>query len=196
MSIVLKTCLVIVVCSMALSGCAAAVKPPTVMVTGFHAGAIDQLVVLPVVDHRIDKSSGLDLDEAVLPLAERSLTDKHYPHTVVRDRAIIEQVTPVVLESPSRDWVSTLGPSGSRWLLLLVVEDASSSLSFGSTGNAEMSGYLFDKEQRTVVWRNKELSRVGQGGLIGMAMKGMMARTAVEAATREMFRALPFHHEK
>jgi hypothetical protein len=166
------------------------------MAPGFHAGAIDQLVVLPVVDHRIDKSSGLDPDGLVLPLAERHLADKSYPHRIIRDRAMIQPVTPVVLESPSRDWVSTLGPLGSRWVLLLVLEDAASSFSFGSTGHAEMSGYLFDKNQRTIVWRNKELSRVGQGGLIGMAMKGMMERTAVETATNEMFRALPFHHEK
>ena len=196
MSMVWKTYVLIAVCSVTLGGCAAAVKPPTAMVTGFQASTIDQLVVLPVVDHRIDKSSGLDLDGVILPLAERHLTDKYYPHTVVRDRAIIEQVTPVVLESPSRDWVRTLGPSGSRWVLLLVLEDASSGLSFGSTGNAEMSGYLFDKEHRVVVWRNKELSRVGQGGLVGMALKGMMERVAVEGATNEMFRALPFHHEK
>ena len=196
MAMVWKTCVLIVVCSMSLGGCVSAVKPPTVMVASFHASAIDQLVVLPVVDHRIDTSSGLDLDGLVLPLAERQLTDKYYLHTIVRDRAMIQQITPAVLESPSRDWVSTLGPSGSRWILLLVLEDSSSSFSFGSTGNAEMSGYLFDKEQRTVVWRNKELSRVGQGGLIGMAMKGMMEHTAVRVATNEMFRALPFHHEK
>lgn len=196
MSMVWKTCGLMVVCSMSLSGCVSAVKPPTMTATGFQAQVIDQLVVLPVVDHRIDKSSGLDLDGLVLPLAERHLTDKYYPYTVVRDGAMIQQVTPVLLESPSRDWLSTLGPLGSRWVLLLVLEDVSSSVSFGSTGHAELSGYLFDKDQRTVVWRNKELSRVGQGGLIGMAMKGMMEPTAIKAATNEMFRALPFHHEK
>jgi len=191
-----KLVLWIALCSVTLGGCVSAVKPPTMLKPGFESRAIDRLVLLPVADHRVDKSSALDLDAWVFPIAEKQLTDKRYAYVVDRDRAMVDRLTPEALESPSQEWLRTFGPSGSRWVMVLVLEDSSSGLTFGSTGNADMSGYLFDKEQGSLVWRNKEHSRIGQGGLIGMAVKGLMERGAIEAAAIEMFRALPFHHQK
>ena len=178
----------------AMWGCVTA-KPADFMAPQFQPSQVNSLVVLPVLDHRVDRQGVMDLDARILPIVERELTRLGYGYVVVRDRHSIEGIAREDLESPSSEWIGTLGPPGTRWVMALVLEASSSSLTFGSTGLAEMTGYLFDKQTHTLLWKNKELSQVGQGGLLGMAMKGMMEELAIETAAELMFRALPIHHE-
>lgn len=175
---------------MVMWGCVTA-KPADFMAPQFQPSQVDKLVVLPVLDHRVDRQGVLDLDARILPIAERELTRLGYGYVVVRDRQSIEGIAREDLESPSSEWIGTLGPPGTRWVMTLVLEASSSSLTFGSTGLAEMTGYLFDKQTHTLLWKNKELGQVGQGGLFGMMMKGMMEGWAIETAAELMFRTLP-----
>jgi hypothetical protein len=161
------------------------------MAAGFDAVMVDRVYVLPVLDHRIDQSKLLKLDDWVLPIAERSLEKRGYVYEVYRDRSLVSSITRYSLEAPAREFIESLPPQSARWVLVLALDDSSSKLTFGSTGNAEMSGYLFDKQNAELSWWNKELGRVGQGGLIGMAVKGLMERSAIEQAARKMFQTLP-----
>jgi hypothetical protein len=166
-------------------------KPADFVAPEFRASQVEQLAVLPVLDHRIERQGSIDLDAQILPIAERELTRLGYAYTIVRDRHAIERIERGDFEHPSPGEIAALEPSTSRWLLALVVESSASSLTFGSTGTAELTGYLFDRQARVLVWKNKELGRVGQGGLLGMALKGMMEGAAIEQAAMQMFRALP-----
>jgi hypothetical protein len=173
-----------------ISGCATT-KPADFIMTGFDCTTVDSVAVLPVLDQRIDKSKQLDLDDWVLPIAERSLKKLGYSYNIERDRSLLSNISQDDLEAATGNFIASLPPVGSRWTLVLALDDSSSKMTFGSTGNAEMSGYLFDKKNGQLTWRNKELGRMGQGGLIGMMMKGMMERGAIEQATIQMFQTLP-----
>lgn len=173
-----------------ISGCATT-KPADFIMTGFDCTTVDSVSVLPVLDQRIDKSKQLNLDDWVLPIAERSLKKLGYSYNIERNRSLLSNISQDDLEAPTGNFIVSLPPAGSRWILVLALDDSSSKMTFGSTGNAEMSGYLFDKENGQLTWRNKELGRVGQGGLMGMMLKGMMERGAIERATNQMFQTLP-----
>ena len=172
-----------------ISNCAT--KPPDFVAPGFTSAQVDMLCVLPVLDHRVDQSKQLKLDEWVLPIAERNLEKKGYIYSIQRDPSLVEAISRDTLEAATPEWIASIEPQASRYILMLVLEDSSSKLTFGSTGSAELSGYLFDKQSRSLVWRNKELARLGQGGLIGMAMKSTMERSAIEQATIQMLRTFP-----
>ena len=157
----------------------------------FNADTVDRVYLLPIVDHRIDKTKALKLDEWLTKRAENALTERGYPAVLVEDRATVEHISRDDLETPAADWVGSLEPASARWIMLLVLEDSIAKTTFGSTGSAEMSGYLFDRNDKTLAWRNKETGQFGQGGLIGMAMKGVMERSAIERAASNVFQGLP-----
>ncbi len=173
-----------------MSGCATT-KPADFILAGFDGKTVESVTVLPVLDHRIDQTKQLKLDKWVLPHAERSLKKRGYKYNVEQDRSLLLNISHDTLEVPTEEFIKSLPPESARWVLILVLDDSSSKMTFGSTGNAEMSGYLFDKGNSRLAWRNKEIGRSGQGGLIGMALKGTMERTAIEMATIEMFKTLP-----
>jgi hypothetical protein len=185
---ILVACFILVAVSM--SGCATT-KPADFVMDGFDSAAVDSLAVLPVLDHRIDKKKQLKLDDWVMPIAKRSLKKLGYAYSLEKDRSVLLGISQDDLEAPTNDFIASLPPSNARWILILSLEDSTSKMTFGSTGNAEMSGYLFDKEIGQITWRNKEVGQAGQGGLIGMTMKGLMERSAIEMAAGQMFQALP-----
>jgi hypothetical protein len=75
--------------------------------------------------------------------------------------------------------------------MVLVLDDVVTKLTFGSTGNAEVSGFLFDKQAGEIVWRDKGIGKVGQGGLLGMAMKAGMDGAAIDAAVGNLIASVP-----
>jgi hypothetical protein len=93
-------------------------------------------------------------------------------------------------------WIKRLGTPSSRWVMVVCLLDVHSKLTFGSTGNAEISGYLFDKEKPELVWSGKSVGRAGQGGLLGMTMKGAMKSAAMGTAVVNLVDLLPKHPKK
>lgn len=172
-----------------VSGCA--MREPDFLATGFDSATVEKIHVLPVLDHRIDQSKKLDLDDTVRPVVKRSLRRLGYSFELHRDRSLVSTITRDALEAPTLEFIASLPPQSARWVLLLVLNDSSSKFTFGSTGNAEMSGYLFDKQIGELSWRNKELSRTGQGGLIGMILTGWMQEIAIYEAAKQMFQTFP-----
>ncbi|MCK4565330.1 MAG: hypothetical protein KAU94_11735 [Verrucomicrobia bacterium] len=161
----------------------------------FDAQSIETVHVLPVLDHRIDQSKSLKLDKWVHPVVERSLKQRGYSSSFHTDPALAAWISRDMLESPNSEFVARLQPQAAKWILLLVLEDSQSKMSFGSTGTAEMSGYGFNKETGEMVWRDKEVGKCGQGGLAGMMVKGFMERSAIEMATTEVLQTIPVREE-
>ena len=177
-----------------VSGCATT-KPADFIATGFDCADVDSVQVLPVLDLRVDQSEQLDLDKLVFPIAENFLEDRGYPYTLEPDRSFLSDISRDDLEAPTREFITSLPPAPAKWVLVLSLDASSTELGFGATGNAEMSGYLFDKQNGQLTWRNKELGRVGQGGLIGLAMQGLMEESAIQQANRLVFQALPYRNQ-
>lgn len=173
------------------AGCAAKLPPPEFIAADYNANAIEQIAVLSVVDDRIDTEKEVKLDKWVKPFAKRRLKKAGYEFSFETDPQFVEAVSADGLEDEDPEMISSLGPDGNRWLLLLVLHDSSSKMTFGSAGAAEMTGYLFDKEKGVVVWRNKEFAEISQGGLMGMALKGVMQRSAIEMTTDKILQGLP-----
>ena len=181
----------IVALVLGLAACAS--TPPQIeyAADNFDATAMDKVVLLSVVDHRVDKSKEVKLDKWVEPFAKKRLKKAGYEYEIDTAPAYVEAVTLDGLEDADAEMIASLGPDGSRWVMLLVLQDASSKMTFGSTGAAEMTGYIFDRETNTIAWRNKEFAEFSQGGLMGMAMKGAMQRSAIELATDKILKGLP-----
>lgn len=173
-------------------GCAAA-KQPIFLSSTFGQERVGNVFVLPIVDQRFNKEPALPkLDKWVQGTVKGQLKRKKYTFTLVSDRSIIDNITEEDLKEADAEWVRNLGPSGSRWVMVVVLLDARSKLIFrGSTGDAEVSGYLFDKKDGSMLWRDKGIEKSGFPGLIGMAMKKWMLGDAIRMATFELMRSFP-----
>jgi hypothetical protein len=152
--------------------------------------AIGELSVLPLVDARAGKKADINLahvQEAVV----KALTRKHYPATAASSNGDAGQIAEEDLAGAQSTFVKKLGPAEMRWVFVFCLEDVASKITFGSTGNAEMSGYLFDKDSGELLWSGKGVGKAGQGGLLGMAMKGAMNGAAVDEAISDLMRQIP-----
>jgi len=108
------------------------------------------------------------------------------------NRSGLADMTSDDLADPDAAWVGQLGAPEVRWAMIVSLVDVTSSMVFfGSTGNAEVIGYLYDKKDGTLVWRDKGAAQVGQGGFIGMALKSEMDEAALAEAIDRLFASFP-----
>jgi hypothetical protein len=165
---------------------------PDQLLPGFTPAEVDHVAVLPVLDNRIERAKARDYQKWVIrEEVEPSLKHKGYSFTIYTDPSLVASVTRPQLANPSPEWIARLEPKHERWILLVAVNDSTAKLTFGSTGNAELQGFLFDKVRKSVVWREQAIGREGQGGLIGMTMIGVVERSAVEKAAKNVMASLP-----
>jgi hypothetical protein len=143
--------------------------------------AIQNLSVLPIVDARAGEKKGVDLGK-LQEAAVRALKHKHYPVSSAATSGEAGTIAVEDLEKPAPAFISKLGPKEERWVMVICLDDAASKMTFGSTGSAEVTGYVFDKDRGESIWRAKGIGQIGQGGLMGMAMKGAMKGEALNMA--------------
>lgn len=175
-----------------LFGCAATTREPMFLSDSFSEERIDKIIVFPVVDLRFEKQKELaSLDKWVHGKIKGALKPKKYEFSLLKDRELVNDITEEDLADPNPDWIRQLGASDYRWIFLPILNDATSKTTFGSTGNAVVSAVLLDKQKASVIWKDKAIGRKGQGGLIGMAMKGKMEQAAIEKATKELMKSFP-----
>lgn len=153
--------------------------------------AIEQIVILPVVDSRAGKKERIDLDRWLRKTARKELLRKNYHVSLADTTGKAGAIADEDLADAKPDWVKSLGPPDSRWVMVVGVSDVRSKTTFGSTGNAEVFGVLYDKEHGSALWDGKGVGQVGQGGLLGMAMKGAMSPSAIQIATTNLLRSMP-----
>ena len=151
---------------------------------------MDTVYVLPVVDARTDKKLDLKVDQLQKTMTD-SLKRKRYDTVVLSGSHLLAGLTDEDLRDPTHDWIGQTGPSEARWMMLLVVTELSRKLTFGSTGNAEVSLAILDRHQGTVVWEDKALGRAGQGGLLGMMLVSTMDDEALATAVRQVMHKIP-----
>jgi len=57
-------------------------------------------------------------------------------------------------------------------------------------------GALFDRQKGKLVWRAVGTAQAGQGGLLGMAMKGAMTDEAIGEAVKDLCTMMDKHSKK
>ncbi len=122
--------------------------------------------------------------------AVKILTKKRYNAIPAAGAGEVGEILEPDLATPAPDWVKKLGPADARWVMVVVLADARSKITFGSTASVELNAYLFDKNTGELLWKSQAVGKSGQGGLIGMAMKGSNESMAVAAATSKLFKTL------
>jgi hypothetical protein len=152
--------------------------------------AIDQITIIPAVDLRAGKKDTVNL-EKLDKMAEGVLKRKNYSAARTDNKGIIGDIAEEDLNDAKPEWIKRLGPADARWVMVLGLNDVHSKMSFGSTGNAEVVGFLFDKQDGSVLWKGTGIGQAGQGGLLGMAMKGAMSEAAIETAVGNLLNDIP-----
>lgn len=152
--------------------------------------AITNISVLPIVDARAGDKAKVDLGKLQENLVS-ILKHKRYHASAADTSAETPQIAPEDLESPTPDFIRKLGPPNDRWVMVVALDDAISKIGFGSTGNAHVSGYLFDKEKSELMWKGNGVGQAGQGGLLGMALKGAMQGAALGDAVTKLLNGVP-----
>ena len=174
----------------ALGGAVCAAKKAPKMPPDPKFLAIANTSVLPIVDARAGTKAGVNLaglQRNVVKLLDR----QHYPASAGGSGGSAGQIAEEDLQGATAAFVKKLGPADARWVMVVCLDDVASKITFGSTGNAEVSGFLFDKESGELLWSGKGVGQAGQGGLIGMGMKGMMKGEALDAALANLIARLP-----
>jgi hypothetical protein len=162
--------------------------------------AIDQIVILPVVDARASKEKEkIDINKINKWLrgsAERVLKKKNYSVSLADSTGQVGEIQEEDLTDSKPEWVNRLGVPEARWVMVVGINDVHSKTTFGSSGNAEIFGFLYDKQDGSTVWKGTAIGRFGQGGLLGMAMKGAMSESAIQTAATNLLSELPKHPKK
>lgn len=153
---------------------------------------IESISVLPIVDARAGKKADVNLEKlqgGVVKVLKR----KHYTADGASISGDAGEIAIEDIEAAKPEYVKKLGPSSERWVMIIFLDDVVSKITFGSTGNAQLSGYLFDKSNGDLIWQAKGVGQAGQGGLMGMTMKGMMKGEALNAAMYSLLASIPKH---
>lgn len=163
-------------------------KPPKQIDPRFTA--IENIVILPAIDARSGKKENVKLED-VQKSTLKGLEKKHYKVSLSDNAGTVGEITEEDLKDAKPDWIQKLGPAEARWVMVVCLGDVASKMTFGSTGNAEVSGYLYDKQTATLVWKDKGIGQAGQGGLAGMMMKSSMKGEALHAAIYNLLSSIP-----
>ena len=175
-----------------ISGCAIEPKEPIYLDPAFAEKNICEfVVVLPVFDARKDRSVEIDVNKIVRPYVKEILEDKNYEVLLVSDFGKVANITYDDIEIADPTWINSLGPDDAKWVLLLTLEDLTSVLTFGSAASAEMHGILFDKLSGSIIWKDKGIGRGGQGGILGMLIKGLVTEGAIKESVSDLIRSFP-----
>jgi len=152
--------------------------------------AIDQIAILPVVDTRAGKKEKVNF-ESLRKTTVNNLKGKNYVVSLTEDTGKVGEIVEEDLNDSKPEWIKGLGPSEARWVIVVGLSDVHSEVTFGSTGNAVVFGFLFDKQDGSVLWKGTGIGQAGQGGLMGMAMKGMMKGAALDSAMANLLVGIP-----
>jgi hypothetical protein len=171
-------------------GCAPT-KQAIYLDSNFQKLVIDNIALMPPVDIRIDTSEDANTNDFIRKIAMNDLMEKGYGVINIRSMGNLLITKDDFLNSIDSISIKRIGSTNNRWIMFIVLIDVSTTLTLGSTGNAEVAGYLFDKKNGILVWKDKGIGKVGQGGLIGMAMKSGMAEYAINDAIINLMSSFP-----
>ena len=190
LKVYLSRSIVLVVLAMSVS-CATSSKQPIYLMPDFSAKSIENITLLPPIDARADKRITVNLPKQLNEKTAKILRKLGYRVVLSEDWGEAGEPVEEDLRNAAPEWIKLLGPPEGRWVMVVCLVDVITKLTFGSTGNAEILGYMFDKEAGSMIWKDKGIGQTGQGGLAGMLMKGGMDNTAISIALSDLLASVP-----
>lgn len=170
-----------------LAGCAVT-QPAFYRASEFKPESIGQIALLPAVDARIDKNVTVNLEKRLRGDAAMILKRKGY--AVVLNGASRETValTNDNLRAADPALIKRLGPPGARWIMVLALIDLNV---VGGNDKVEVSGFLYNKENGSLLWRDTTICLVGDGGIFGVSVNDRKGDTAVSVAVISLLESIP-----
>lgn len=187
------SCFIVVL--MLITGCSGTyVTKPIYSQQGFLLEEVQQISLLLPVDSRFDKKENIDLKKIQGKCSDMIKKKGYQVLEVPINQGV--KIDEDDLKSQNQIFIKNICAAGtSRYVMLVNILDVSTRLTFGSTGNAEVSGYIFDKDSGVAIWHHKGIGQVGQGGLLGILMKSSMDNEAVMVALHNLFSSIPLQKD-
>ncbi|QSA98105.1 hypothetical protein [Methylococcus sp. EFPC2] len=171
-----------------LAGCAVT-QPAFYRAPDFKPESIIQIALLPAVDARIDKTVAVNLEDRLRKVAAKILKRKGYAVLLSDATRETAELTNDKLRAADPALIKRLGPPEARWIMVLALIDLNVS---GNADKAEVSGFLYDKEKGTRLWRDTSICVVGrEGGIFGMLTNEKRGNTAIWAAGDQLLLSIP-----
>ena len=176
-----------------MTGCISAQKP-MYLAPSFKLFDIQTITILPVLDSRAKGGTEIEqfeLQEVVNPIVEADLKKKGYDIEYSNEFGGDQCLATDDSMNLATECIRSLGPQNSTWVLVIFLEDFQRRKAFGSGVTVRMSGVLLDKSQGLALWRDQTHAGRGRGGLVGMAMDGLLDKEVMQECTRNLFSSLP-----
>ncbi|MGA2468551.1 MAG: hypothetical protein ABSH06_29945 [Thermodesulfobacteriota bacterium] len=179
-----------------IAGCATP-KRAIYLDPGLNPSSISKITLLPVLDSRIEKKTDVNIPLHILEAGMRILNMKRYKVILSDNMGGVEQITENDLKSEDSEWIKQLGPTEARWVMALVLVDYRTKLIFLSLeGYAEVAGFLYDKENGRIVWRDKGIGKsTSPSGLLGVAAgivyENRLCKLAIYLAMDNLLASIP-----
>lgn len=171
-------------------GCAMPRKAPIYLARDFDSRSISTITVMPVVDGRLDRTLETDYSKILNTTVPRRLKERKYAVETVNETG--SSVTKSEVAAAEPEWIASLGPRSARWIMVVVVDQVTRFTTAASESIAQVSGTLFDKRNRDVVWRG-----VGKGTMAGgLLLGGVTDNDSARMAARHLFFSLPKRGEE
>jgi hypothetical protein len=146
------------------------------------------VTLLPVIDARRDQADAIDPQSEVIGPITADMKDKGY--AVVVAPAFSEQLDAEELAELEPSEVVRLAPPGAQALMYVRVVDVFSRyVVMAYTGKADVEGIIVDTASGDVLWKDKGVISIGQGGL----MSGLNAALSnpLRGAVMVMMQGMP-----
>lgn len=170
-----------------LEGCAVT-QPAFYRASEFKPESIGQITLLPAVDVRIDKNVAANLEDRLRGKAATILKRKGYAVVLSGASREAAALTNDNLRAADPALIKRLGPPGARWIMVLALIDLNV---VGGNDKVEVSGFLYDKEKDSLLWRDTTICLVGDGGIFGVLINDRRGDTSVSAAVSSLLESFP-----
>lgn len=153
--------------------------------------AIQNISVLPISDIRAGDKTNVDVEWLQGMVVRMLDKQKHYPASAASTSGDAGQIAVEDLESATPSYVKELGPVDARWVMVICLNDVAQKIGFGSTTNAELSGYLFDKDNGELVWKGKGMGQRHEGTLMALMTRGTLKKESLGLAAANLLKGMP-----
>jgi hypothetical protein len=186
-----RAALALLAAILALPACGPGTRPPLFWAQRLQPHDVGQVIVVTANDDRIDRSVAVNLDTQLRDQTVTWMRERGWEATAGELPAAADDLRLDELADANPATIRRLTIRGGRWVMVVGLVDVTTALTFGSTGNAEVAGYLFDTETEALLWRDRGVGQVGVAGLLGMAMVAYMDEEAIHAAVKKLIAGLP-----
>ena len=155
---------------------------------------VDRITILPIFDARAQRPFEIkesDLQHAIYPSLETGLSQKGYTFDYSTELGRVQCLKYGRSSNLAPDCLRNVGPSNSRWILVLFLQDFRIRSPYGGAVSAKMSGLLFDRSEGVMLWRDLEYSGLSQRELVGNNRDTLIGNDVLQLCTSNLISSVP-----